>query len=208
MIGYINESGCERPGLLAAPGCGLQRVHPRTEIGWHMLFGIGALSLSGVRRRAASALRTSAVRDVWSRPHLIDVLHLTGALVLAAGCGSGAGAPAAPTSQPAAVTGQVTYLQRVALPATAVVEVSLADVSRADAPAEVIASQRIETQGRQVPFAFTLSYDSSRIDSRFTYAVSARITDTGRLLFVSTRRYLVITRGNPQAGVEVVLDPV
>ena len=124
---------------------------------------------------------------------LLRFLRVVSVLVLAAGCGSGSESPVAPTSPLAAVTGQVTYLQRIALPPTAVVEISLSDVSRADAPAVVIASQRIEAQGRQVPFAFTLSYDPGRIDSRFTYAVSARITDAGRLLFVSTRRHAVIT---------------
>ena len=48
-------------------------------------------------------------------------------------------AVAAQTNQPSAatVTGTVTYRERIALPATAVVEVTVADVSRADAPAVV-----------------------------------------------------------------------
>ncbi len=139
---------------------------------------------------------------------MIGVVLLVGVLALTAGCSSGAGSPAAPTAAMTAVTGSVSYLQRVALSPTAVVEVSLSDVSRADAPAVVIASQRIEAQGRQVPFAFVLPYEADRIDVRFTYVVSARITDAGRLLFVSTRRYAVITGGNPRAGVEIVVDPV
>jgi putative lipoprotein len=107
----------------------------------------------------------------------------------------------------ARVTGTVTYLQRSALPPTATVRVQLADVSRADAPAAVLAEQRIEAQGRQVPFAFELPYDPAAIDARMTYAVQARIEDGSRLLFINDTRYAVITRGAP-THVEMVLRPV
>lgn len=50
-----------------------------------------------------------------------------------------------------AVIGTVTYRPRIALPPNAVVEVSLVDVSRADAPAITLAGQSIVTGGRQVP---------------------------------------------------------
>src|SRR5690606_28033950 len=52
------------------------------------------------------------------------------------------------------LTGTVTYLQRVALPPGSVIEVRLQDVSRADAAAEVIASQTITTAGENVPIPF------------------------------------------------------
>jgi len=106
-----------------------------------------------------------------------------------------------------AVTGTVTYLQRSALPPQAVIEVKLLDVSRADAPAIEIASQTIQTNGRQVPFAFELPYDPAQIDPRFTYAVQARITVDGQLAFINTERFAVITQGNP-TNIEVVVQPV
>ena len=112
----------------------------------------------------------------------------------------------APTAS-AVLTGTVTYLQRSALPPTAVVEVTLADVSRADAPAAVIATQQIETNGKQVPFPYELTYDPAKIDPRFTYAVRARITDGGKLLFTSTQRYAVLTNGAPLTGVEIIVQP-
>jgi uncharacterized lipoprotein YbaY len=65
-----------------------------------------------------------------------------------------------------AVTGAVTYLVRSALPPTAVIEVVLQDVSKADAPAETISSQRIEANGKQVPFPYVLKYDAAKIDPR------------------------------------------
>ena len=46
--------------------------------------------------------------------------------------------PAGPSAPLALLMGTVTYLQRIALPPTAVVEVQLQDVSLADAPATVI----------------------------------------------------------------------
>ena len=56
----------------------------------------------------------------------------------------------------AAVTGEVFFLEMMALPPTAKVNVQLQDVSRADAAATVIAEQTIDgNQGP--PYAFTLT---------------------------------------------------
>jgi uncharacterized lipoprotein YbaY/predicted small secreted protein len=108
----------------------------------------------------------------------------------------------------AAVTGQVTYLQRSALPPDAVVEVTINDVSRADAPQIVIGEQIIPTEGRQAPFPFAVSYDPSLILENHTYAVRARITDAaGKLLFTSDTVIPVITRGNPVSDVELTVVP-
>lgn len=106
--------------------------------------------------------------------------------------GSGGGAANATSAQ---VTGTVTYLQRMALPPTAVLTVRLVDVSRSDAAALIIAEQVIRTEGRQVPFSFAIGYNGSRIDQRLSYAVQARIEDAGQLLFISDQRYPVITQG-------------
>lgn len=104
------------------------------------------------------------------------------------------------------VSGTVTYRQRIALPEDAVVEVRLQEVSRLDAPAVTIAEQIIETEGQQVPFAFTLDYDPSDIDPRYTYVVQARILVDGELQWINTTAYRVITQGAPNT-VEVVVSP-
>jgi putative lipoprotein len=96
----------------------------------------------------------------------------------------------------ASVTGTVFYLERMALLPGAVLTVQLADVSIADAPAEVIAKET-RTLTTQVPVPFSLSYDSSKIVQSHTYAVQARIEVDGRLRFISTMAYLVITNGRP-----------
>lgn len=111
------------------------------------------------------------------------------------------------SAQATAVTGVVTYRQRIALPPNAVVEVKLLDVSRADAPADTIAEQTISTNGQQVPIPFNLPYEASQIQSRNHYAVAARILVDGKLRWISTRRYAVLTFGHP-SQVEVMVEPV
>jgi uncharacterized lipoprotein YbaY len=106
------------------------------------------------------------------------------------------------------VTGTVFYLPRIALPQHAVVEISLVDVSRADAPAITIATQQLITAGQQVPIPFTMMYDPAQIDPRFSYAVQARIAVDGELQFISTSNVPVITRDNPTTDVAVKVDLV
>jgi uncharacterized lipoprotein YbaY/membrane-bound inhibitor of C-type lysozyme len=115
--------------------------------------------------------------------------------------------PTAPITG-AVLTGTVTYLQRMALPPNAVIEVVLADVSRADAPATIIATQTITAAGKQVPFPFELTYDPASIQPQNTYAVQARILVDGKLRFISTQRYAVLTNGRPMTGVNIVVQPV
>ena len=110
---------------------------------------------------------------------------------------AGLQAISAQTSQPSppSVTGTVTYRERIALPPTAVVEVTVADVSRADAPAVVVGRQRIETPG-QVPISFRVEYDPAAIDPRRRYAVRATIFNGADSMFTSTETTLVITQGH------------
>jgi putative lipoprotein len=121
--------------------------------------------------------------------------------VLLIGCGS-------TSSSTATVTGTVTYLQKIALPADAVVTVTLEDVSRADAPADMLGQQVIEPKGAQVPIPFAVPYDSSKIQDNHTYSVRATIKDgSGKLLFTSDTSVPVITRGSPTENVEIVVIP-
>ena len=104
------------------------------------------------------------------------------------------------------ITGTLTLLARVALPPQAAVRVSLRDVSLADAPAPEIAALDLRPK-HQPPLPFVLRYEKARIHPAHTYAVSARVLVDGRLAFITTRVYPVITRGAPRT-VEMVLDPV
>ncbi|NNK33434.1 MAG: META domain-containing protein [Xanthomonadales bacterium] len=118
-------------------------------------------------------------------------LALLSAFLVACG---GSEEPEVESAETGAVSGTVTYRERIALSDSAVVEIQLQDVSRQDAPAGVLARQRITNPG-QVPIAFELVYDPKDIDERMSYSVSARIIDGGQLRFVSDTATPVLTRG-------------
>lgn len=106
------------------------------------------------------------------------------------------------TSQQFTVSGKIAYRERIALPPTAQIEVRLDDVSLADAPARNLARQAFAADGKQVPFAFTLTVDKSQIDPRHSYAVSARITgDDGKLMFITDTRNSVAFDGGSEIDV-------
>ena len=106
------------------------------------------------------------------------------------------------------VTGTVTYRQKIALPPDAVLTVRIEDVSLADAPAEVLGEQVIETKGAQVPIAFNVAYDADKIEANHTYSLRTRIEDgSGKLLFINDTSIPVITQGNPVQDIEVVVVP-
>lgn len=119
-------------------------------------------------------------------------------LLSAVGCSS------ARPSDPAALTGTVTYRERIALPPDAVVTVRLLDVSLADAPSVTLAEQAIRAEGRNVPIPYTLAYDPGRVDARHRYVVRAEIRDgAGALRWTTDTAIPVLTDGAPSDGVEV-----
>jgi len=96
------------------------------------------------------------------------------------------------------VTGSILYRERIALPPDAVVRVTLADVSLIDVPERVIAAIEILPAGSQVPIYFALQVPNREIDEDRSYALRAQILDAdGRLLWASTERFPVLTRGAP-----------
>ncbi len=107
------------------------------------------------------------------------------------------------------MNGTVTYLMRRALHPEAVIRVRLEDISRADAPATVLAETRVEAAGRSVPIAWQLEYDADAIDARMVYAVRAEILgpeDT--LMWTSDTVHPVLTREAPADNVEILVVPV
>ncbi|MEZ8279748.1 YbaY family lipoprotein [Vibrio splendidus] len=91
------------------------------------------------------------------------------------------------------VSGTVSYRERIALPENAVVTVTLEDISLADAPSTVIATQEFTTDGKQVPFAFELSYDNNKIKANHRYNMRATIHVDGKLRFTTDTIKSVIT---------------
>lgn len=104
----------------------------------------------------------------------------------------------------AAVSGTLTYRERVALPANAVVTVQVARVNATGAP-QVVAEQRFTTNGAQPPFRYSLPYDPARIDPNASYTVQANISVGGQLRFTTNTIYPVVTRGAPTQNVNITL---
>lgn len=90
----------------------------------------------------------------------------------------------------ATVSGTATYRERMAVPPDAVFEATLEEVSRADAPALVVASTKVASPA--VPIAFTIAFDPARIDRSRRYVVRGRITRNGQLMFTSDTAYPVL----------------
>jgi uncharacterized lipoprotein YbaY len=115
--------------------------------------------------------------------------------------------PVRPAEDTAQLSGSlevsVSYRERMMLPDGSSLRVTLADVSRADAPGEVIAEQTITAQGGP-PYVVTLTYDPTTIQNRSRYAVSARIEHEGKLLFITDTNNPALTGGAPKGRVEVV----
>jgi len=105
-----------------------------------------------------------------------------------------------------ALSGTVTYLERIAMEPAAVIEVELQDVSTGT-PA-VVATTQVAAEGRQVPIPFTLTYDPAAINAAGTYLLYGRILVNGTIAFASASGVPVLTNGAPAGGVELLLSPV
>jgi putative lipoprotein len=148
--------------------------------------------------------RMFAMKKRWAIRGVLVLL-----VTVATGCASYQGHATTTESQQgvARVTGTVTYRVRMILPVDALVHVDLVDISRQGAPTLTIGLQDIETGGRQVPIPFDIGYRPAMIDQTHAYAVQARILQGGRLLFINTNTYKVITNG-VVSNIEVVVERV
>ena len=109
-------------------------------------------------------------------------------------------------SKTSTVTGTIIYTEEIALPGEGVVVTTkIEEISRADAPALTFGQQVIENPG-QVPIPFEIEYTPADIDERYVYALRIRIEVDGKLWFINTSRYIVITRGNPTSNIEVTVQ--
>lgn len=131
----------------------------------------------------------------------MKVLLSVFAILTLAGC-----AALTPGSGTATVTGEAFYLERIAVPPNARLEVVLEDISLADAPAERI-GEVIITEAGQPPYPFTIEYDEGQIDPRHSYRVAARLYEGENLLFATDQIHQVITRDFP-SDVKLRLRPV
>lgn len=153
-------------------------------------------------------------------PRTLRLLPMLSAALLAVGCSAigdhdhgpmadhkhGKGVGAAKAVEGTALTGTVTYRQRIALMPEAIVKVWLQDVSRPGLPVpEILDEQEIRRPG-QVPVAFSLRYDPATIDPTHTYTLLVRIYEGDRTRFTNAKPFPVITNGACTDRCEVVLD--
>lgn len=113
------------------------------------------------------------------------------------GCAHYGGTTAPTSGGEAVVRGTVAYRERLALPADAVIEVWITDVSPQVTAAPVIAETTVRPEGRQVPISFELRYDPGKIDSSRTYGIRAAIRGGGGIMFAADSARPVITQGHP-----------
>ncbi len=141
-----------------------------------------------------------------SQPRLRILLAALGAaLVLGVGplgCGGDDRAPT-PATEPPAVTGTVTYAERVALPPQGV-EVELMIIDQSDSQAPDPGEQRLDDPG-QVPIAFSIPYDPGDVVEDHSYGVLARIRVDGEIWFENDVPEPVLTGGAPSHDVQIPL---
>jgi putative lipoprotein len=101
------------------------------------------------------------------------------------------------------VQGVAAYRERIALPPDAVFEAVLQDVSRADAPAQVLGRARLAPAG-QPPFKFEITYDDGDVTPGHRYTVRATVTSGRRLLFTTDRSYPVLDGGSAPLQLRLV----
>jgi heat shock protein HslJ/uncharacterized lipoprotein YbaY/uncharacterized lipoprotein NlpE involved in copper resistance len=94
----------------------------------------------------------------------------------------------------AQISGTATYRERMVLPADAVFDATLEDVSQPESPAIVIGRARV--RGPRAPIRFQIPFIASRIDPGHRYVVRARIVSGTRSLFATDGSYPVLTGGN------------
>lgn len=115
------------------------------------------------------------------------VLMAIAAPVAVTGCSpTQKAAPLSQSSNTLTVSGGLYYRERIALPPGAVAEVTVEDVSRADAPSTVLARQVIPLSDRQLPVNFELKIDRSKLEPRMRYSVRGKVRSAeGRLLWTT-----------------------
>lgn len=105
------------------------------------------------------------------------------------------------------VTGTVTYVQKIALPDNAVVEVYLVDASKQDVPYTYLSGASFTTNGNQVPLSYTIPYAGAQVPAGGRYFVVAFVSADGRLLFKNSNGVPVLTNGAASSNVEIVVQP-
>ncbi|MBA4503191.1 META domain-containing protein [Marinobacterium marinum] len=121
-----------------------------------------------------------------ARPRLHYVTSIFAATALLGGCST------LSSPQPdLEVSGDALYRERMLLPSNSRLEVSLQDVSRADAPA-ILLDKIVRDDIATPPYPFSFKVPASKLQPGHTYTVSARITHDDSLMFITDTQYRVL----------------
>ena len=101
------------------------------------------------------------------------------------------------------VSGRVELPKGETVPAGAVVLVEVRDVSSADAKLMLVARRELRDVAGKSEVPFSVSYDDKKIKADNAYAVSCRVTQKGKLLFINDEHVPVLTHGGKTKDVEV-----
>jgi putative lipoprotein len=97
--------------------------------------------------------------------------------------------PAQALAAPITVSGEVTYHERLALPADALLSVALLDLTRGGRPT-VHAEARIGNTGH-APLSFSLNFDDKVLVEGHEYGIAARILSGGATIFANAEPFPV-----------------
>ena len=97
------------------------------------------------------------------------------ACIFLASCAPAQHSVVAQSAQRVTISGELTMRERIGLSPLAVAEIELVDTSNRDGP--VLGRQRISFSGRQVPIAFHLAVDQSRLTPGRNYILRGAIED-------------------------------
>jgi putative lipoprotein len=138
-----------------------------------------------------------------SRPRVSrrPVLCALAAGALLAACGTPVTNPPSTT-----VTGTARFETATVLPPNAVLDVSVADVSRADARSTTLAHFAGPASGAQ-PLRFSLPVEQRLVQEKGNYSVRAEILVDGKALYVTDSAYLVLGHSG-KTHADVLLRPV
>lgn len=102
--------------------------------------------------------------------------------------------------------GQVSYVEKIALPDNAVLDVYLLDVTNPNAPPTYISGISDSTHGQQVPLSFEIPYSIKQINPAGRYVVQASISADSKPLFRNSDGVAVITNGAPTSNIQITVQ--
>lgn len=105
------------------------------------------------------------------------------------------------------LTGKVTAMTESILDKSAVVEVSLVDISKVDISAVPMDTTVIRSPGK-FPVMFAVKFKKAELNPESDYAIQVRVSEKGKLKWITTAVYRVLTKGGPMVGADVKVELV